>query len=222
METLFEYSIYVGLLLVVIAVLWLIILAFQRSWAWGAGVIAFAPVLLPWHIIRSRPKTVVPSALLALGLALLAFPPLYTRLVPIDLGPRVTDVEGGKHITLTGWDRKEYRGLAQHPDAIVLQMANPDVDDATLEYLAGMTRLRELDLDGTQITDAGLRVVGTLPELQRLRISRTRVTDGGFRESLASHPKLRQLWCPETGIRKDTLESWKQSGVGRRYIGGIE
>jgi len=222
METVFEYSIYAGMLILAVAIVWLLAIAFGRSWKWGLAVLVFLPVMLPWHIFRCRPKTAVPSALLALGVALVAFPPLYTHLVPIDLGPRVEQVDGAKHITLTGWDRDDYRALAQHPDVVVLQMANPDVTDSTLAFVADFKNLRELDLDNTQITDAGLKTLAALPELQRLRISKTRVTDAGFQESLAKHAKLKQLWCPDTQIRKASLDAWRQAGEGRRYIGGVE
>ncbi|MBX3443516.1 MAG: hypothetical protein KF774_14005 [Planctomyces sp.] len=222
METLFEFSIYAGLLLIAIAAAWLIFTAFRVGTKRGLAVMAFFPVAAPWHIYRDPARTAVPAAVLALGIALTSFPPLYTRLAPIDLGPRIREVDGETHITLTGWDRGDYRAIAQHPDAVVLQMANADVDDSVLEHVRGLARLRELDLDNTRMTDVGLALVADLPELQRLRISNTPTTDAGFRATLMAHPKLRRLWCPGTGIWKSTLEEWKQSGEGRRAVGGVD
>jgi hypothetical protein len=221
METLFEGAVVGGLAVGGVALLWLYVVAFRTSLKWGLAVF-FIPILIPWFAWKHKSRAAAPAALLAAAIVCLVFPAAWTRLAPVDLGPRVEIVDGEKHITLTGWDRgaAEYRGLLQHPDAVVLQMANADVTDDTLRYVRDMKLLRELDLDNTQVGDAGMKSVADLPELQRLRISRTAVTDAGFRDSLQSLPKLRQLWCPETKILKASLDAWKQSGEGRRYIGG--
>ena len=76
--------------------------------------------------------------------------------VRVDLGPRDKNVDGERHVTLTGWDRGDYSVLRLMPDVSVLQMANADVTDDVLEGLRGMKNLHELDLNGTQVTDAGL------------------------------------------------------------------
>ena len=102
--------------------------------------------------------------------------------MPIDLGPREKIVDGQRHITLTGWDRKDYGFLGSKRDVVVLQMANPDVTDQTLEHLKGMNRLKELDLNNTQVTDAGLKVLSDLPALATLRLKNTKVTDQGFQD----------------------------------------
>ena len=72
-------------------------------------------------------------------------------------------VDGQRHLTLTGWDRKDYSILKLKPDVVVLQMANPDVTDESLESLQEMKALQELDLSGTQVTDAGSRSSRTFP-----------------------------------------------------------
>src|SRR5208337_307119 len=84
-------------------------------------------------------------------------------LVLIDLGPREKIVDGQRHITLTGWDRNDYTFLGSKQDVAVLQMANHDVTDRTLELLKGMNALKDLDLDNTQVTDAGLKILKDLP-----------------------------------------------------------
>ena len=53
----------------------------------------------------------------------------------------------------------------------VLQMANPDVTDQSLESLREMKALRELDLNGSQVTDAGLEILKELPALASLRLA---------------------------------------------------
>jgi hypothetical protein len=216
---LFEYLIYAGLVLTALGLLGVLWLAFRRGVRTGLAVL-LVPPLIPWGVVKTWPRSRIPACLLSLGLVALAVPPIYTRFGPIDLGPRIKQAGGEKHITLTGWDRpaSEYRGLEAHPDCVVLQMANADVDDRVLSHLAGMEQLRELDLDNTQIGDAGLAIVARLPALERLRLSRTRVSDAGFAAHLANHPRLRQLWCPGTAIGRPALEAWKQAGTGRRYL----
>jgi hypothetical protein len=216
-----EFILYAGILLTVLGGLWLLVTAFRTSLKRGLAV-TLIPPLIPWHVFKSWPRTRTPAVLLVIGLIAAAFPLAYTRLKPINLGERVKLVDGEKHVTLTGWDRKDYAAIAQHSDVVVLQMANADVTDETLKFVARLERLRELDLDGTAITDAGLKSLAALTKLERLRISRTKVSDAGFRDSIATLPALKQLWCPETEISKGTLNEWKVGGEGRRFVGGRE
>ena len=144
----------------------------------------------------------------------MAGPPLYVRLIPIDLGPRERLVGGEVHLTLTGWDRGDYSVLTRKPDAVILQMANPDVTDATLSYVKGMSRLRELDLNGTKITDLGLSALQGLPALETLRLRDTGVTDAGFRDVLATSETLKQL-----DLRGTKVSRQDGPGVERRETG---
>jgi hypothetical protein len=155
---------------------------------------------------------------LLLGAAVAATPAVYTRLVPIDLKEREEVVNGERHLTLTGWDRDYYWFLRQKGDVVVLQMGNPDVTDATLEYLAGMDRLCKLDLRNTGITDAGLRTLKELPAVESLVLSNTAVTDEGFREHLLGKESLKELNVRETKVRPETLRQWRDARPGRRPI----
>ena len=87
----------------------------------------------------------------------------------------------------------------------MLQMANPDVTDQTLESLKGMKVLRELDLNGTQVTDAGLEILKELPALAALRLARTKITDKGFRSALFAKESLMQLDLRETAVSHETV-----------------
>ena len=131
----------------------------------GLAVIAVGCLGLVFRAFRHWRKGLLPLGLIGLGLVITGFPPAYRLLVPIDLGPREKIVDGERHITLTGWDRKDYAFLGSKHDVVVLQMANPDVTDQTLEHLRGMSALKELDLNNTQVTDAGLKVLKDLPAL---------------------------------------------------------
>lgn len=121
-------------------------------------------------------------------------PPSSTGCYRSIRGPRDTLVGGKRHVTLTGWDRDDYRLVRGPTDVVVLlQMANPDVTDTTLRLLGGLEPLRELDLNNTPATDAGLALLAQLPALQRLRRANTPITDSAFRQHLASNPRLCKL-----------------------------
>jgi len=136
----------------------------------------------------------------------------------VGLGPHDKIVSGERHLTLTGWDRKDYSAIASSNDAIVLQMANPDVSDETLQYLTGMTQLRELDLNNSQVSDAGLKILAQLPALRDLRLARTKVTDEGFREHLQGKASLMNLELTGTTVASKTLREWKSAVPERKYL----
>lgn len=169
---------------------------------------------------RSLPfprRILKPALLILVGLTVAAAPPVIGRLVPIDLGPRDKLVDGERHLTLTGWDRKDYAFLATKDDAVVLQMANADVTDATVELLAKFGKLRELDLDGSAVTDASCRVIRQLPQLTMLRLERTAVTDAGIRQ-LVDHPNLKVVNLRGTKVSKEAADALKAGKAGRRVL----
>jgi hypothetical protein len=169
---------------------------------------------------RSLPfprRLVAPAVLIVLGLAVASAPPVIGKLVPIDLGPRDKMVEGERHLTLTGWDRKDYAFLAAKPDTVVLQMANADVTDATVALLADYSKLRELDVSDSQITDASLDSIIKLPALTTLYLNRTAVTDAGVRK-LTDHTTLKVVQLRGTAVTKETVDLLKAGRPGRRVL----
>ncbi len=216
-EDFFPYLVLTGYALLAIGWVVLLVAAFRARLWWGFGVLVFPPTAVAFMIKHSR-KAAIAMAILAIGLLLAAGPPLYVRLRPIDLGPRERIVAGETHLTLTGWDHKDYAFLRRKPEVIVLQMANPDVTDASLSYLTGMTHLRELDLNGTQVTDAGLETLRTLASIERLRLRDTAVTDAGFNESLSKMESLREIDLRGTKVTRETAKSWKDAKAGRRVM----
>lgn len=206
-----------GILIAFIGWFWILVRAFRHSTRWGLWILVFPPLavvfsLRHWTIAR------IPFLLLLLGCLITAVPPVFVGLAPIDLGPREKMVDGERHLTLTGWDRKDYALLGSKRDAAVLQMANGDVTDATLANLKGMDNLKELDLNRTQITDVGLEIIRDLPALKTLRIAHTKVTDTGFKNSLAPKESLMQLDVQGTAISRETIQAWKSAKSGRRAL----
>jgi hypothetical protein len=128
-------------------------------------------------------------------------------------------VDGELRITLTGLKDFDYATLKEKPQTVVLQMANADVDDQTLEHLKGMAQLRELDLNGTRVTDRGLAVIATLPVLKTLRVARTKISDEGFRTHLFAKESLERLDLTSTEVKGKTKREWKkQRPAEREYV----
>jgi hypothetical protein len=229
-EEILSFVVLAGLAIAVIGAIWLIAAAFRVSIWWGVACALVWPVLLVFAY-RHKARAWLPSLVLAVGILLVAAPPIYTRLVPIDLGPREKFVdrelssqgdaktfERELHITLTGWDRKDYSILRQKPQTRVLQMANADVDDSVLSYISGMTALRDLDLNDTSISDRGLKSLEKMNDLETLRLRNTKITDAGFREMIEWLPALRQLDLRGTAISGELIKSWKEAKPGRRVM----
>ena len=218
-ETRLFYIAAAGLGLAVVGLLWLIVAAFRVRWYWGLAVLLFPPLGLAFGFrLHVRKEAAWPLAILAIGLAVGSAPILYNKFTPIELGPYEKTVGNELHLTLTGWDRKDYSILAAKPEAVVLQMANRDVTDQTLINLKGMTRLRELDLSNTQVDDDGLKELEALPGLETLRLKGTRITDEGFRKWLAPREALIQLDLQGTGVTKESGKAWKDARPGRRLL----
>jgi hypothetical protein len=215
-----NYALYItlaGLAAMIVGWFWMLIRAFRHHLGSGLAILVLPPLAVLFGLRHWR-KGLAPLTWIAVGFLLTAFPPAYSLLVPIDLGPRETIVNGQRHITLTGWDRKDYGLLGSKNDVVVLQMANPDVTDQTLDKLKGMNELKDLDLNDTQITDAGLKVLKELPALSSLRLKNTKITDQGFQDALGGKESLMQLDLTGTGVSHETVKAWREAKSGRRAM----
>jgi hypothetical protein len=212
LETYGFFAVVVGILLAVIGHLWLVVRAYRRtSFARAALLFIFPPaalVFIPRHFSAVRG----PALLLLAAVALIATPyaaSYYERhFRPLE--PFEQIVDGELRITLTGLKDFDYAKLAARRDVVVLQMANPDVDDRTLEHLRGLDRLRTLDLADSKITDAGLATVAALPALTELRLNRTAISDEAFVQHLAGKESLLRLDLTATAVKGKTKRDWKK------------
>lgn len=218
-ETVGAAALITGVVLSSIAWIWLLVLAFRTRLWWGLVTFFFAPMMLVFALAFWS-KTRRASILLIAGLLVSAVPfainSVQDRIVGLD--KHEARVNGEWHVTVTGWDRKDYSALKSRPDVAVLQMANADVTDQTLEILRDFSNLRELDLNDTAVTDAGLSTLAVLPKLQSLRLARTKITDDGFREHLSGKETLTQLDLRGTDVPAKSLRDWKNAQPGREYL----
>jgi hypothetical protein len=207
-----------GLAVALFAWFWLLVRAFRLNRKWGLGSLVLPPVGLVF-VGRHPRKGIAPLLLCVLSLVVAAAPAVYTLCVRLDLGPRDKLVDGQRHLTLTGWDRKDYSVLRLEPQKIaLLQMANPDVTDETLESLKEMKALQELDLNNTQVTDEGLKILNGLPSLTRLRLAHTKISDQGFHDLLSAKESLMQLDLSGTPVSRETAKAWRDAKSGRRVL----
>jgi hypothetical protein len=206
-----------GIAVALLAWIWLLVRAFRQHRRWGLGALVFPPVGAVFAG-RHPQRGGIPLVITLICLLVAAIPALYTLYVPLNLGAREKVVEGEKHLTLTGSDAKEAPDLQKKQDVAVLQMANPDVTDQSLESLKGMKVLRDLDLSGTQITDIGLNILKDLPALSALRLARTKITDAGFRSALFGKDSLMQLDLRGTQVSDETVKAWLDVNPKRRVL----
>ena len=206
-----SYCLLLGFALVVIGWLWFVVRAYRTQRVWGVGCFFFPPagiIFAAKHFSRVR----WPLGIMGNGLILMAatFGLSYYLATHANLGERLKTVNGEQHLTLTGWDQKDYSLIREHQNLVVLQMANSDVTDQTLIHLEKLSQLRELDLNSSQITDDGLAQLAKLPALQILRLRKTKVTDAGFQQHLLPLEKLAEVDMRETSVASKTLRDWKK------------
>jgi hypothetical protein len=218
-----KYGLYVLALSAVIGIigyLWLMVRAFKVRVLWGVALLLVPPLAL-WFIVAHFRKAWGPVLVLLLAGVLAAIPygiNYYERHF-VPLKPYEQIVDGELRITLTGLKDFDYGSLRERREVVVLQMANEDVDDQTLEHLKGMDRLRKLDLSGTRITDEGLALVAELPRLQELYVARTKITDKGFQKHLAPKETLLKLDLTGTKVNGKTMRAWKKlKPLEREYV----
>jgi hypothetical protein len=193
--------IFLGLLLAVAGLLWLV----------GRGL----AVLVRRRTLR---QLLQPLLLLTAGLVIGGMPFVYQHayLAIVGLGERERVIGGERALNLTGWDREGYRILKDKADVAILEMGNKDVTDDTLGLLGDLPNLKELTLNDSSVTDAGLAKLAHLPKLESLRIARTQVTPEGVREFLAAPPpRLRQIDVSGNEIPTSILRQWKNAAGGQ-------
>jgi hypothetical protein len=217
-ENLGPYFLGAGAALLVVGYGMLVAAAFRYRLAWGLGTLLVLPAL--FFVFRHFRRALGSVLVMLLGVAVGATPFVINKLqlIPTQEKPIEKTVEGEPTLTVTGVKDFDYATLKDRANLEVLQMANGDVTDQTLDYLKGLKELRELDLSNTQVTDKGLRVLRELPQLQVLRLNRTAVTDDGIRQDIFPIETLMQLSLEHTKVSKETRDKWHDAKQGRKVI----
>ena len=199
---------------------WLVVTAFKVRLFWGLLVLFLPPSVL-FFIARHFRRVVRPLLVLVLACIVMAAPygmSYYERHFR-TLRPYEQLVDGELRMTLTGLQDFDYSTLAARPDIAVLQMANANVTDGTLNFLSDMSQLRKLDISNSQVTDDGLKRLAELPRLQELYLARTKITDEGFRRYLGTKESLLRVDLTGTPVRGKTKRDWKKiRPAEREYV----
>lgn len=112
--------------------------------------------------------------------ALLSWPLGLRKLAWLDLG-------------FTQVDDSLFTQAGENPWEIQrLNVESTKITDASMQAIASMKNLTELDLSGCKVTDAGLEALAKHPSLKQLWLTNTDVTDRSI-EVLASIPKLERI-----------------------------
>jgi hypothetical protein len=93
-------------------------------------------------------------------------------------------------------------GFFTHPDSVLID------SEAALEYLADLTHVRSLRLDGSQITDAGLEHLKGLPLLWNLGLQGTQLNDDGL-EHVRELTQVRSLYLDAPQVTDASVEHLK-------------
>lgn len=209
-----------GALSILAGWIWLTIRAFGEKFWWGLGTLLFAPIGAIFACFHWK-RASQPVFLMLIGFVAVIGTYTVSRVLAnhVDLGQWEKRVEGEIHLTLTGWDRKDYSFLKSRRDIVVLQMANSDVTDEVVAQLEGSQMLKEIDLNDTRVTDKSLPILAAIPNLRSLRLRGTKITDEAFREHLLRKESLKELDLRETDIASKTAREWKKlNAESRSYL----
>lgn len=131
---------------------------------------------------------------------------------------RMLNLRGARNVTNEGL--RHLKGLRL---LRILDLSTTIAGDATLEYVASLSNLMQLYLNGTQITDPGLRHLHGL-SLMELGLNETRVGDEGIHH-LSHMRSLRRVGLHRSKITDDGLKAVAELHALRAlrlaYVSGI-
>ena len=206
----------VGVGLVAVGYLWLVVRAFRTGTWWGSATVLLAPIGVPVYAGAHWRRALLPVAVALVGGLVAASPIVINRLVPAKKEEIKNVTPGETDLTVTGLTGYDYASLRSKTDLTVLQMANSDVTDATVEHLQGLANLKRLDLSDTAVTDASIPLLAALPALEDVKLARTKVTDAGVKKLLAEAKRLRAIDVRGTDAKTATLRDWKNADKDNR------
>jgi Leucine-rich repeat (LRR) protein len=78
-------------------------------------------------------------------------------------------------------------------------------DDLFIQTGTVAWQFNRLNLESTAISDASMNAIATMKNLTELDLSNCNVTDAGLK-ALANHPNLKQLWLTNTSVTDRSIE----------------
>ena len=88
---------------------------------------------------------------------------------------------------------------------VLLLWGGGKMTGVAMKHLAGLNKLRHLDVRGPGVTDAGLKEIAALTSLESLDLRRSKITDAGVKE-LSGLKALRGLYLDETSVTDQAIE----------------
>ena len=142
-----------------------------------------------------------------------------------DAGGRVRDLGGGLtvefHLTAPDLDDASLECVAGRGDIVSLNLRDTQISDDGLRHLSSLRGLRRLHLERTGVGDAGLKHLAGLGKLEYLNLYETKITDAGL-ESLAALKGLRKLFVWQTGVTDEGCRRLEKALPGLTITGGVD
>lgn len=135
--------------------------------------------------------------------------------------PRVDEhADGTRTVSFKNWKGRpeDYRLVKDYDKVINVSMGNPDVTDETLAHLTGLTTLKDLDLDTTQVTPNGLRQLTPLEHLETLRLNNAPNIDDGLWDVITALKALNTVEVLGTKVSKTAAEKWRAVDPKKRRV----
>src|SRR5262249_47581109 len=130
------------------------------------------------------------------------------------IAPAARSQEGGADVEKAVAEIQKAGGKVERDEkaegkpVTVVNFATTQADDAALENVKGLAKLKKLTLNGTKVTDAGLEKLKGLTGLEKLYLVDTKVSDAGL-EHLKGLTGLRVLSLVGTEVTDAGLEHLK-------------
>lgn len=99
-----------------------------------------------------------------------------------------------------------------------LLLPGSGIGDEGVRNLAGLKKLRRLDLGGTPVSDASLTVLAQLPNLENLCLAATNVTDAAVPQ-LCTMRSLKVLWLTNTRVTEAGVRELKKAFPDAEFRG---
>jgi hypothetical protein len=123
-----------------------------------------------------------------------------------------------KHLSLVDCELTEqtFQAIGKISALEELWLANSRMKADWIKHLAGLSKLKDLNLSGADFDDAAAVYVAKLPNLDEITLNSTNLGDTGF-QILVALPKLKKLWVDSTKVSKDVYLKAKRENPKKNF-----